>query len=101
MQRLSASLGYSLLIKSKKWTKTQSLISNISHAELCKDAEAVRSTNTSTHPGIFALERQVQLAAAHVPHSYAKCFQYRLQMRVLMVTKGMPLFWTTFNPSDL
>ncbi len=101
MQHRSASLGYSLLVKSKQWTETQSLISNISHAELCEVVKAVRSTNTCTHPGILALERQVQLVATHVPHSYAKCFQYRLQMLVLMVTKGMPPFWATFNPSDL
>ncbi len=81
--------------------ETQSLISNISHAKLCKVAEAVRSTNTCTHPGILALECQVQLVAAHVPHPYAKYFQYRLQMRALMVTKGIPPFWITFNPSDL
>lgn len=101
MQRRSALLGYSLLVKSKQWTETQSLISNISYDELCEAADAVRSTNTCTHPGILALERQVQLVAAHVPHSYAKCFQYRLQLRALMVTKGMPPFWITVNPSDL
>ncbi len=101
MQRRFVSLGYSLLVKSKQWMETQSLISNISHAELCEAVEAVRSTNTCTHPGIRALERQVQLVTAHVPHSYAKCFQYRLQMRALMVTKRMPPFWATFNLSDL
>ncbi len=90
-----------MLVKLKQWTETQSLISNISYAELCEAAEAVRLTNTCTHPGILALERQVQLVAAHVPHFYTKCFQYRLQICALMVTKGMHTFWATFNPSDL
>ncbi len=78
LQHWSVSLGYSLLIKSNQWTETQSLIANISNNDLCKAADAVRSTNTCTHPGILALERQVQLVAAHVPDLYAKCYQQRL-----------------------
>lgn len=74
MQRRSASLGYSLLVKSKQRTETQSLIANISHDDLCEAANAVRSTNTCTHPGILVLKRQVQLVAASVSHSYAKCY---------------------------
>ncbi len=101
LQRRSASLGYSLLLKSNQWMEIQSLIANISHNNLCEAADAIRSTNTCTHPGILALKRQVQLIAAHVPHLYVKCYQQRLQLRALMVTRGMPPFWTTFNPSDL
>ena len=66
MQRWSASLGYNLLVKSKQWTKTQSLIANISHDDLCEAADAVWSTSTCTHSGILALEWRVQLVAAHI-----------------------------------
>ncbi len=101
MQRRSASLKYSLLVKSKQWTEPLSLIANISHNDLCEAAGAVQSTNICTHPDILALERQVQLVAAHVLHSYAKCYQPRLQLRALMVIRGMPPFWAIFNPPDL
>ncbi len=101
LQSRSTSLGYSLLGKSNQWTETQSLIVNISYNDLCEVTDAVRSTNICTHPGILVLERQVQIVAAHVPHSYVKCYQQRLQLRALMVMRGMPPFWTIFNPLDL
>lgn len=41
MQRWSPSLGYSLLVKSKQWTETQSLIENISHDDLCEAVNAI------------------------------------------------------------
>ncbi len=68
---------------------------------MCEAAGAVRLTNTCIHPGILAFEWQVQLVATHVSYSYTKCYQQRLQLRALMVTRGMPLFWAIFNPSDL
>lgn len=57
IQCQSASLGYSLLVKSKQWMETQSFIWNISHTELCEIAEAIQSTNTYTYLGILALKR--------------------------------------------
>ncbi|MCJ1347504.1 hypothetical protein MMC31_005729 [Peltigera leucophlebia] len=80
IQRRSAALGYSLLVKSKQWSATQGLIAKISHKQLCDAAEAVRTTNTCRDPAILALERQVQLVAAHTPHSFAKYYQFRLHL---------------------
>lgn len=71
------------------------------HSQLYEAAEVVRTTNTCKDSAILALERLVQLVAAHVPHSFAKCYQYRLHLRALMVIDGMPSLWITFNPSDL
>lgn len=101
MQCWSTLLGYNLLIKSKQYTKTQFLISNISYANLCEVAEAVQSTNTYIHLSIFAIKCQVQLVTTHVSHSYAKCYQYKLWIYVVIVTKRMPSFWATFNLFDL
>ena len=52
----------------------QSFIAYISYNDLCEAATAIQSINTCTHLGILALERQVHLIAAHVPHSYAKYY---------------------------
>ncbi len=101
IQRRATALGYSLLVKSQNWSQTQELIAGITHNQLCEVAELVRTTNTCKDPAVLALENLVQLVSAHVPHSFAKCYEYRLQMRALMITNGMPVLWITFNPSDL
>ena len=41
MQYWSALLRYSLFVKSKQWTETQSLIANISHNDLCETANNI------------------------------------------------------------
>lgn len=101
VQHRAAALGYSLLVKSQRWFQTQELIAGITHKQLCKAAELVKTTNTCTDPAVLALEQLVQLVSAHMPHSFAKYYKYRLQLRALMITNGMPLLWITFNPSDL
>ncbi len=101
IQRRAAALGYSLLIKSQNWSQTEELIADITHNQLCKAVELVRTTNTYKNPAVLALENLVQLVSAYIPHSFAKCHEYRLQMRALMITNGMPVLWITFNPSDL
>lgn len=53
------------------------------------------------NPIVLALKQLVQLVSAHLPHSFAKCYEYRLQLQALMITDEMPLLWITFNPSDL
>ena len=101
VQRRAAALGYSLLVKSQRWLQTQELIAGITHKQLCKAAELVKTTNICTDPAVLALKQLVQLVSAHVPHLFAKCYEYCLQLRALMITDGMPLLWITFNPSDL
>ncbi len=101
IQRCAAALGYSLLVKSQNWSQTQELIAGITHNQLCKAAKLVRTTNTYKDLAVLALKNLVQLVSAHVPHSFAKCHEYRLQMRALMITNRMPVLWITFNLSDL
>lgn len=92
IHRRKAALGYSLLIKSSVWDKTEGLITNLTHAQLIAAAIEIKETNQCTDPTILALERQVQTMAAHAPHSYARCFQFRLRLKALMITNGMPVF---------
>ncbi len=77
------------------------MIAGITHNQLCEAAELVRTTNICKNPAILALENLIQLVSAHVFHSFVKCHEYRLQMRTLMITNGMPVLWITFNLSDL
>ena len=51
----------------------------------------IKETNRYTNPTILAFEQQVQIVAAHTPHSYARYFQFRLQLKALMITNGMPI----------
>lgn len=101
LQQWSASQGYSLLVKSKHWNETETLIFHISYKQLCEAAKAVRSMNTSNNSDILALKHQVQLVAIYILYSFIKCFQYRLYLQALIVTRGMCHLWITFNLSDL
>ncbi len=83
------------------WEKTEELIREITHAQLIAAATEIKETNRCTDAAILALERHVQTVAAHAPHSYARCFQFWLQLKTLMVANGMPVFWITINPADL
>lgn len=99
--RLKAALGYSLLIKSGVWDKTEELIKKLTHAQLIAAATKIKETNQGTDPAILALERYVQTVAAYVPHSYAQYFQFWLWLKALMITNGMLVFWITINLADL
>ncbi len=101
IHRCKAALGYSLLIKLGMWEKTEELICEITHAQLIATVTEIKETNWCTDAAILALERHVQTVAAHAPHLYARCFQFRLQLKALMVGNGMPVFWITINPADL
>ncbi len=101
IHRRKAALGYSLLIKSGMWEKTEELIREITHAQLITAATKIKETNRCIDPAILALERHVQTIATHTPHLYARCFQFWLQLKALMVANGMPVFWITINPADL
>ena len=101
IHRRKAALGYSLLVKTKLWTETEELISNLTHDDLIAAAKEIKETNRCTNPAILALERQVQTVAAHAPHSYARCFQFRLRLKALMITDGMATLWITISPADL
>ncbi len=74
IHRRKAALGYSLLIKSGIWEKTEELIREITHAQLIAVATEIKETNWCTDAAILALERHVQTVAAHAPHSYTRCF---------------------------
>ncbi len=78
IHRRKAALGYSLLIKSGIWEKTEELIREITHAQLIAIATEIKETNRCTDAAILALERHVQSVSAHAPHSYARYFQFRL-----------------------
>ncbi len=101
IQRRAAALGYNLLVKSQYWSQTQELIAGVTHNQLCKAVELVRITNTCKDPVVLALENLIQLVSAYVPHFFVKCHEYRLQIRALMITNGMPVLWITYNSSDL
>ena len=78
IHRQKAALGYSLLVKSKLWTETEELIKNLTYTELISAAKEIKDTNRCTNLAMLPLERQVQTVPAHTPHSYARCFQFRL-----------------------
>ena len=59
IHRRKAALGYSLLIKTKLWTKTKELITNLIHDDLIAAAKEIKATNRCTNPAILALERLV------------------------------------------
>ncbi len=101
IHRCKATLGYSLLIKLGMWEKTEELIRKITHAQLIAAATKIKETNWCTDTAILALEQHVQTVAAYAPHSYAQCFQFRLQLKALMVVNGMPVFWIIINQADL
>lgn len=101
IHRRKAALGYSLLIKSGLWDKIENLITELTHAQLVAVVTEIKKTNRCTDPAILALETHVQTVAAHAPHPYARCFQFRLRLKALMITNGMPVFWIKINPADL
>ncbi len=74
------------------WEKTEELIREITYAPLIALATEIKETNRYTDPAILALERHVQTVAARAPHSYARCFQFRLELKALMFVNGMPVF---------
>ena len=61
----------------------------------------IKETNRCTNPAILALEQQVQIVITHVPHLYARCFQFKLRLKALMITDRIPILWITINPTDL
>ena len=61
----------------------------------------IKETHRCTHPAFLALEQQVQTVAAHASHVCARCFQFKLRLKALMITNGMPILWITINPADL
>ncbi len=101
IHRHKAVLNYSLLIKSGYWEKIKELICEITHAQFIATATKKKKTNWCTNISILALERHVQTIAAHIPHSYTRCFQLWRQLKAFIVANGMPVFWITINPAHL
>ncbi len=56
IHRRKAELGYSLLIKSGIWEKTEELIREITHAQLIAAATEIKETNWCTNAAILVLE---------------------------------------------
>ncbi len=77
------------------------MIREIIYARLTATATKIKETNRCTDVAILTLEQHVQTVVAHTPHLYARCFQFRLRLKALMVANGMPVFWITFNSADL
>ncbi len=101
IHRHKAALRYSLLVKSGMWEKTEELICEITYARLTVMATKIKETNRCTDTAILALERHVQTVTAYAPHSYARCYQFSLWLKALMVANSIPVFWIMFNPTDL
>ena len=76
IHRHKAALGYSLLIKSGMWEKTEELIREITHTQFIAKATEIKATNQCTNAAILVLEQHVQIVAAHAPNLYARCFQF-------------------------
>lgn len=77
------------------------MISNLIYSEIIAAVKEIKETNRCTHPAILAFEQQVQTVAPHASHLYTRCFQFRLRLKALMITNGMPIPWITINPADL
>ncbi len=101
IHRCKAALRYSLFIKSDMWEKTKELIREIIYTWLTATATEIKEINWCTDAAILALERHIQSVAAHRPHSYTRCFQFRLWLKALMVANSISVFWITFNLADL
>ena len=71
-------LRYSLHVKTKLWTKTEQLIINLTYNILIASAKEIKKSNRYTNPTILALERQILTMAVDAPHSYTRCFQFKL-----------------------
>ena len=71
IQRCKAALGYSLLVKSDMWEKTEELICKIIQAQLIAAANKIIETNLCINATIFVLEQYVKTVTAHVSHLYA------------------------------
>ncbi len=59
IHRPKAALGYSLLIKSGIWEKTEELICEITHALLIATATEIKETNRCTDTAILVLEQHI------------------------------------------
>ncbi len=101
IHRRKAALGCSLLVKSGMWEKTKELIREITHAQLITIATKRKDTNWCTNIAILALERYVQIVPAYVLHLYVWSFEFWLQLKAIMVTNGMLIFYIIINPADL
>ncbi len=101
IHRRKVALGYSLLIKSGMWEKTEKLICKIIHAQLIAVATKIKETNRSIDAAILVLEQYIKTITAHTPHLYTRCFQFRIQLKALMVANGILIFWIIFNSTDL
>ena len=101
INRRQASLGYSLLTKTRQWKETHALVDAITFSQLEAAAIEIKKTGKCTDSTIFKLERQVQVVAVTTPHSFAKCADQAIHMKALMLSDGMPVLWIMINPSDL
>ena len=78
IHRQKIAVRYSLLVMIKQWTETEKLIRNLTYTELISVTKEIKENNRYINPTILILKRQVQIVAVHAPHSYARCFQFRL-----------------------
>ena len=51
----------------------------------------IKRTNKYTNQAILAVERQVRTVAAYALNSYIHCFQFRFELKVLIITDRMAI----------
>ena len=61
----------------------------------------IKKTNRYTNLAILAFKLQEQTIAAHVPHSCARYFQFRLWLKALIITDEMVILWIIISLKNL
>lgn len=56
IHRQKAKLGYSLVIKTKRWTETKKLIRNLTYNKMITSAKGIKETNKYTNLAILVFE---------------------------------------------
>ncbi len=101
INRRRSGLGYHLLTKTRFWEQTHAQVDSLSLEDLKKVATEIKTTGKCINPAILTFERQVQIVASHSPHSFVKCSEQNVFIRLLMISDRMSTIWITVNLSDL
>lgn len=70
------------------------------HHNLITVTKKIKKTSRYTSLAIFTFEWQIQTVVVHTPYLYVQCLQFRLQLKALIITDGMTIFWIIISPVD-
>ena len=94
-------MGYNLLVKKQNWSDIYKRVNNISYKYFQAAIIEIKATNKCKDPDIIKLECQVQTITSQMPHSYARCLEYKFILKALSIGYNYLPLCITINLSNL